>query len=226
MATHALQQPRITPEAQARFLKIPHDILCATEFVSRKTGEAVSLNPTNKILWCWMKCSYDSYSGKGNTYYESQSSIAEATGTSVRTVIRAMELFEQHGYLIKVRKWDGCVWQLPYSLEIAQAGEVAAKVPLVVAQTKPAANEDVSSAERYPKAQMAPVEEDECIFGPVIGSYGGKQSVDTASSGAGAVLDRFVQAQPAHLAVEIPVEFYADFGGCDYGDAEDIDEPF
>lgn len=226
MATHALQQPCITLETQARFLRLPHHLLQAPGFISRTTGEVLDFKLTDLVIFQWMKCCYDSYVAKGNTYHESQKSIAKACRVSVRTVGRAMDLFEQHGYLVKDRKWEGCVWQLPYSLEIAQAGEVAAKVPLVVAQTKPAANEDVSSAERYPKAQMAPVEEDECIFGPVIGSYGGKQSVDTASSGAGAVLGRFVQTQPAHLSVKIPVEFYADFDDRDYGDTEDIDEPF
>lgn len=145
MATHALQhpsqQPRITPEC---FLKIPHSLLMAKAFVSRITGEAVELSLTNRVLWAWMKCCHDSYTGKGGTYHAAQKSIAAACGISVDSVKRAMALFEEHGYLIKKTTVGvGSVWSLPYELDITSTAKAESKsAPALVEVAVPAANDD------------------------------------------------------------------------------------
>lgn len=144
MATHALQHPSQQPRTTSEpFLKIPHTHLRATVFVSRTTGESISLTPASKLVWAWMKCCHDSYTGKGNTYHESQASIAGACGVSVDSVKRAMTLFEKHGYLIKKRTRMGSIWSLPYELGITCTAKAESNpAPAVVAVAVSAANDD------------------------------------------------------------------------------------
>ncbi|MFI8608417.1 hypothetical protein ACIGFL_08835 [Pseudomonas sp. NPDC077649] len=108
-------------------------------------------------------------------------------------------------------------------------------------KAKPAANDEPDCLQDEPEiaqarpiiVQVAPADEpasddDEDIFGPVVGSYGTQQDVSTTSHGAGAVLDKFIKTQPAHISFDMPDEFYADYDDRDYGyaSADDIDEPF
>lgn len=149
MATHALQHPS-QEDAQRRpsepFLKIPHSLLMAKAFVSRATGEAVELSLTNRILWAWMKCCHDSYTGKGRTYHAAQKSIAAACGVSVDSVKRAMVLFEKHGYLIKKTTVGvGSVWSLPHELDITCTANAESNPAPAVAVAVSAANDDADA---------------------------------------------------------------------------------
>lgn len=246
MATHALQH---TP--QDPFLKIPHSILQAPGFISRTTGEVLDFSLTQLVIFQWMKCCYNSYTGKGGTYHESQANIAKACRASVDTVKRTMTLLEKHGYLRKDRKWDGCVWQLPHSLEVAH------KTPPVVAQEAPT----TPSVIAVDTSQAVNDELDEPDFRPVLGVYGGtdQRNVGTEKSedpddpfmdqwadyedreyaavdvdvstgtshGAGAVLDRFL-AHGRSIPREVSSTFYEDYDDRVYGyaSAEDGDGPF
>lgn len=239
-----------TCKQTAPFLMIPHHLLQAPGFISRTTNEVLDLNLTQLVIFQWMKGSYDSYTGKGGRYHESQASIAKACRTSRATVIRAMELFEQHGYLSKNRKWEGCVWQLPHSLEVAQE----APEPVVKEAPTPAANDAPEIAQVSKPSQPAANDDDDVdIFGPVAGSYGGPveddrmqvddqgagdeayaaidyrvyDSVDvdvsTTSTGTapGNAFTRFLAAQPKTSSTH-----YADYNDREYGYASDEDGPF
>ena len=117
------------------FLAIPHRLLKATGFVSRKTGEKFDLSLTQLAIFQYMKGCYDSYKNIGNPYHESQENIGKACRVSRDTVKKAMSHFEQHGYLIKSRNWAGGIWELPYSLEVVseevqEHAERASNVPV------------------------------------------------------------------------------------------------
>lgn len=114
--TNAVQaKPQTTKE---NFLLIPHRLLKAPGFVCRKTGKKFDLNLTQLVIFQYMKDFYESCKMIGNPYHESQRSIAKACRVSRDIVIKAMKLFEQHGYLIKEPKREGCKWVLPYALEV------------------------------------------------------------------------------------------------------------
>ncbi|MGP0171658.1 hypothetical protein ACSVIJ_07220 [Pseudomonas sp. NCHU5208] len=108
-------KPQTTDE---NFLAIPHRLLKAPGFVCRKKGTKFDLNLTQLVIFQYMKDFYESCKRVGNPYHESQRSIAKACRVSRDIVIKAMKLFEQHGYLIKEPKREGCKWVLPYALEV------------------------------------------------------------------------------------------------------------
>lgn len=127
--TNAVQaKPQTTNEY---FLLIPHCLLKARGFACRKTGKKFDLNLTQLVIFQYMKDFYESCKMIGNPYHESQENIANACRVSKDTVKKAMNHFEQHGYLIKKRNWSGGIWELPYSLEVVseEVQEHAEKAP-------------------------------------------------------------------------------------------------
>lgn len=114
--TNAVQAK--TQTTNEYFLLIPHRLLKARGFVCRKTGGKFDLSLIQLAIFQYMKDFYESCKKMGKPYHESQRSIGNACRVSRDIVIKAMKLFEHHGYLIKEPKWEGCKWVLPYALEV------------------------------------------------------------------------------------------------------------
>lgn len=237
-ATHAkTKHPLAVQLADSTFDKMYKDVRRAKHYVSRITGEHLSLTPEKKLLWTLMLDRFLFFKSNGGEWFDNQQWLADECGVSVITVKRFIKELREHGYLLvtTTRVYGGqsnsyeIVERLrtvsPESQDVAQAPTVVHEVP--------AANDESDYLQDEPK--IAPIivqevlaDDDDDIFGPVVGSHGGQQDVSTTSHGAGAVLDKFIKTQPAHIAFDIPDEHYADYDDRDYGyaSADDIDVHF
>ena len=100
---HSPVQPSAQPE-QEFFCKLPHKLMRASHWVSRTTGELISLTASDKLLWVWMKDRHDYFTSSGGTWHDNQESIARACGVSVPTVKRWVSLLKAHGYMVVVKR--------------------------------------------------------------------------------------------------------------------------
>nr|WP_152029930.1 helix-turn-helix domain-containing protein [Pseudomonas sp. LPH1] len=214
MTNAAQAKPRDTNDY---FLSIPHHLLQARGFVSRTTGEVLDLSLTELVIFQWMKGCYDSYKKIGNPYHESQRSIANACRVSREVVIRVMKLFEQHGYLDKEKKWDGCNWILPHSLE-AVSKEIQE-------QPEKVSNKPVEAFSSESDTSIAPASKSAC--NELIEGNSKDIASDDVQDKPISAVDRAFKlnihrpaastAPAAHLQEDIPIEHYGDYYERDYG---------
>ncbi|WP_417707198.1 hypothetical protein [Pseudomonas sp.] len=212
-------KPQTTDE---NFLLIPHRLLKAPGFVCRKKGTKFDLNLTQLVIFQYMKDFYESCKMKGNTYHESQRSIAKACRVSRDIVIKAMKLLEEHGYLIKEPKWEGCNWVLPYALEVVseevqEHAEKALNKPVQADSSESDADvaptpensskeliernsKDISSVDIEEKPTVVK----SAITKPIKLVFNKKQEESSPQHPAPAVM-------PSHLQEDIPVECYGDY---------------
>ncbi|KAA8552162.1 DUF6945 domain-containing protein [Pseudomonas marginalis] len=88
------------------FCKLTHEIMKATHWTSRTTGEQFKLTGDQKIMWAWMEKRYIFFRSIGKDWFDNQEDIAAATGCDPSTVKRFIAKLIQHGY-IEVQRQKG-----------------------------------------------------------------------------------------------------------------------
>lgn len=241
-ATHAkTQHPLAVQLADSTFDKMYKDVRRAKHYVSRITGEHLSLTPEKKLLWALMLDRFLFFKSNGGDWFDNQQWLADECGVSVITVKRFIKELREHGYLLvtttRVYGGQSNSYEIVERLRTVSPESQDVAQPLAIVQEAQAANDNLDEPETAQVSfAVAPTmvqevladDDDDDIFGPVVGSHGGQQDVSTTSHGAGAVLDKFIKTQPAHIALDIPDEHYADYDDRDYGyaSADDIDVHF
>lgn len=93
------------------FCKAPHTLLQAKHIISRATGERLTFNAQDKILWVWMKDRHDHFKRLGNDWFDNQADIAYACSCDLSTVKRFIAKMTTHSYLmIEKRRIHGCAF--------------------------------------------------------------------------------------------------------------------
>lgn len=99
------------------FCKLTHEIMRATHWVSKTTGQHFKLTGDQKVMWVWMRSRYDFFSSQGKGWFDNQDDIAEATGCSISAVKRFIKALTHHGYLlVESRKLRGSVHSNSYKI--------------------------------------------------------------------------------------------------------------
>lgn len=88
------------------FCKLTHEIMKATHWTSRTTGEQFKLTGDQKVIWTWMESRYRFFHSMGKEWFDNQEDIAEATGCDPSTVKRFIAKLTEHGY-IEVQRQKG-----------------------------------------------------------------------------------------------------------------------
>jgi hypothetical protein len=86
------------------FCKLSHEIMRATHWVSKTTGQHLKLTGTQKIVWVHMTNRYEFFRSLGNEWFDDQEEIARDTGCDVSTVKGFIKLLVKHGYMVVGRK--------------------------------------------------------------------------------------------------------------------------
>lgn len=81
------------------YCQLPDEIMRATHWISKTTGEVFSFTGDQKIIWAQMMRRYRFFSSQGKEWFDNQDKIAEAVGCSVNTVKRFLNALKKHGYL-------------------------------------------------------------------------------------------------------------------------------
>lgn len=87
-----------------QFYKLTHEIMRATHWVSKSTGQHFKLTGTQKIVWVHMTSRYEFFRSLGKEWFDDQEDIAKDTGCDVSTVKEFIKLLENHGYMVVERK--------------------------------------------------------------------------------------------------------------------------
>ncbi|MFJ3006146.1 DUF6945 domain-containing protein [Pseudomonas fluorescens] len=86
------------------FCKLTHEIMRATHWISRTTGQHFKLTATQKIIWVHMVSRYEFFRSLGKEWFDDQEEIARETGCDVSTVKEFIKLLARHGYMVVERK--------------------------------------------------------------------------------------------------------------------------
>lgn len=86
------------------FCQIPKEMMRATHWISKTTGQQFSLTGTQKIIWVHMIDRYKFFQSLGNDWFDDQEDIAKDTGCDVSTVKGFIKLLVEHGYMVVERK--------------------------------------------------------------------------------------------------------------------------
>ncbi|NVZ95107.1 hypothetical protein HX819_27720 [Pseudomonas sp. D6002] len=89
-----------------KFCKLTHEIMKATHWTSRTTGEQFKLTGDQKIMWVWMESRFHFFQFMGKHWFDNQDDIAVSTGCDPSTVKRFIAKLAQHGY-IEVERQKG-----------------------------------------------------------------------------------------------------------------------
>ena len=97
------------------FYKLPQDLCRSSGFVSKVTGEFVSLTASAKIVYSYMLARNEFFVNKnGGEHFETQSTIGDACGVEYRTVMRIMKDFIDHGVVVADKKRVGSTGHVKY----------------------------------------------------------------------------------------------------------------
>lgn len=120
------------------FCKLTHEIMKATHWTSRTTGEQFKLTGDQKIMWVWMESRYRFFQSIGKDWFDNQEDIAAATGCDPSTVKRFITKLTQHGYIeVQRQKGRGFICSNNYKIIAplqACAGKVSASSPRVISE--------------------------------------------------------------------------------------------
>ncbi|WLH44230.1 helix-turn-helix domain-containing protein [Pseudomonas beijingensis] len=86
------------------FCKLTHEIMRATHWVSKTTGQHFKLTGTQKIVWVHMTSRYEFFRSLGKEWFDDQEDIAKDTGCDVSTVKGFIKSLVDHGYILVDRK--------------------------------------------------------------------------------------------------------------------------
>lgn len=85
--------------------KAPKNLLACTGIVSSVTGERVELSPASKLVLIYMMDRNEFFTNKlKGQHYETQESIGEACGISLKTAGRLLRVFVNHKVITGVKK--------------------------------------------------------------------------------------------------------------------------
>lgn len=100
-----------------QFCKLTHEIMRATHWISKTTGERFKLTGDQKVIWTQMTSRYEFFHSQGRGWFDNQEDIAFATGCSVSAVKRFIKLLTEHGYMqVERRKLRGFVHSNSYKI--------------------------------------------------------------------------------------------------------------
>ncbi|WP_306494182.1 helix-turn-helix domain-containing protein [Pseudomonas sp. W4I3] len=100
-----------------QFFQITHEMLRATHWVSKTTGESFMLTGDQKNMWVWMESRYRFFRSLGNDWFDNQHDIAAATGCDPSTVKRFIAKLAQHGYIeVECQKGRGFIRSNRYKI--------------------------------------------------------------------------------------------------------------
>lgn len=99
------------------YCQITHEMMRATHWVSKTTGEHLKLSPAQKIIWVHMNNRYNFFRSLGKEWFDSQEDIAFATGCDVSTVKLFIKQLVEHGYMkVERKKIRGFVHSNSYNI--------------------------------------------------------------------------------------------------------------
>lgn len=99
------------------FCKLTHEIMKATHWTSRTTGEQFKLTGDQKVIWTWMESRYRFFQSIGKEWFDNQEEIAAATGCDPSTIKRFIAKLTQHGYIeVQQRKGRGFIRSNNYKI--------------------------------------------------------------------------------------------------------------
>ncbi|MEN2396830.1 DUF6945 domain-containing protein [Pseudomonas halotolerans] len=99
------------------FCKLTHEIMRATHWISKTTGELFKLTGTQKIIWVHMTSRYEFFRSLGKEWFDDQEDIAKDTGCDVSTVKGFIKLLVEHGYMaVERKKLRGYVYSNSYRI--------------------------------------------------------------------------------------------------------------
>ncbi|WP_455917650.1 DUF6945 domain-containing protein [Pseudomonas cerasi] len=100
-----------------QFCQITHQMLRATHWVSKTTGESFKLTGDQKNMWVWMESRYRFFQSMGKHWFDNQDDIATATGCDLSTVRRFITKLAKHGYIeIERQKGRGFIRSNKYEI--------------------------------------------------------------------------------------------------------------
>lgn len=104
-------------DVQEAFYKIPKSVLCADGYYSPKTGKAVKLTASAKLIYTYMIGRLTFFTEKqGGDHYESQSTIAEGCGLEYKTAGNILREFLDNDVIrgVKLRPNGKGQWRWHY----------------------------------------------------------------------------------------------------------------
>ncbi|NWC99756.1 hypothetical protein HX869_13500 [Pseudomonas sp. P7779] len=100
-----------------QFCKLTHEMMRATHWTSRTTGEQFKLTGDQKVMWTWMEKRYKFFRSLGKDWFDNQEDIAESTGCDPSTVKRFISRLTQHGYIeVEHQKGRGFIRSNKYKI--------------------------------------------------------------------------------------------------------------
>lgn len=87
-----------------QFCKLTIEMMSATHWVSKTTGQHFKLTATQKIIWVHMYSRYELFRSLGKLWFDDQEDIAKDTACDVSTVKVFIKQLVDHGYMVVERK--------------------------------------------------------------------------------------------------------------------------
>lgn len=104
-------------DVQEAFYKIPKSVLCADGYYSPRTGKAIKLTASAKLIYTYMIGRLTFFTEtQGGDHYESQSTIAEGCGLEYKTVGNILREFLENDVIrgVKLRPGGRGQWRWHY----------------------------------------------------------------------------------------------------------------
>lgn len=99
--------------------KFPKDLMSCYGFLSKSTGELVSLTPLTKLIYVHMLSKNEFFVGKlDSVHYETQQTIADACNSEYQAAGKAVRLFMEHNILFGSKKRHGGSGQFRWNYKI------------------------------------------------------------------------------------------------------------
>lgn len=87
-----------------QFCKLTIEMMSATHWVSKTTGQHFKLTATQKIIWVHMCSRHELFRSLGKLWFDDQEDIAKDTACDVSTVKVFIKQLVDHGYMVVERK--------------------------------------------------------------------------------------------------------------------------
>lgn len=90
------------------FYKLPQNLCRSSGFISKVTGEFITLSSSAKIIYSYMLARNKFFvTTRKGEHFETQSTIGDACGVEYRTVLRIMKDFLTHGIIVAEKQKSG-----------------------------------------------------------------------------------------------------------------------
>ncbi|WP_460163463.1 helix-turn-helix domain-containing protein [Pseudomonas sp. S2_F03] len=142
-----------------QFCQFTHEMMRATHWISKTTGEHLKLSAVQKIIWVQMIDRYNFFRLLGKEWFDSQEDIAFATGCDVSTVKAFIRLLVKHGYItVKRKRLRGFVSSNSY--------KIVASLKLHNKHASASAPVQSSSDVKAPSGALVVLEGNEAVIAP------------------------------------------------------------